>query len=528
MTPSDRRFWARKDLSPLPMIGAFALVALWWAWWIGRSALLFDEAYYWDWSRRLDLGYVDHPPLVALLIRLTTALGGANEFTVRLGMVACGLGTVALAARAGLLLGGRLAGWLCLAMAATCPLFGLLFSFAGPDAPMMLCWAATVYAALLAVTSMRGRYWYAAGALLGLALLSKYVAALLVPSLLLFMLLSRRGWLRRREPYLAGVIALLVLSPNLWWNAQHAWVSITFQTTHGACVSSARSVDYVRQALLYIQNQVTLVGPLLAVALVAGTAFSLNKGLRERDDGHLLLACCTLVIGVVFFLLHGVRHWAAPGYFSAIVSAGVLLATLAQRVQSARRALLALGCALLLIAGVVEWGGLQTAYNTRTTTVDGGSGLLMDTAARIDAALLQPEPRWPVAARLVSSVLSSLPPSDRRATLLVADTYGTAAEMAFYLPGHPRVYSDANQYLLWPPPPGTYHTLLFVANTPVTATPNPVTGGIRPEAVLAVLSGKRVVSNFTVTRLYDPRTASGGSTLSDLLTSTAIKRQVCQ
>ena len=56
-----------------------------------------DEAYYWEWSRRLAFGYVDHPPLVAWTIH---AFGqfGREPGLVRLGFVLCGaVATVALA-----------------------------------------------------------------------------------------------------------------------------------------------------------------------------------------------------------------------------------------------------------------------------------------------------------------------------------------------------------------------------------------------------------------------------------------------
>jgi dolichol-phosphate mannosyltransferase len=47
--------------------------------------LLPEEAYYWNYSRHLDIGYLDHPPMVAWLIRLGTMVFGQNEFGVRIG-----------------------------------------------------------------------------------------------------------------------------------------------------------------------------------------------------------------------------------------------------------------------------------------------------------------------------------------------------------------------------------------------------------------------------------------------------------
>src|SRR5581483_12220799 len=52
--------------------------------------LLPEEAYYWNYARHLDIGYLDHPPMVAWLIRLGTAVFGDTEFGVRIGAVCCG------------------------------------------------------------------------------------------------------------------------------------------------------------------------------------------------------------------------------------------------------------------------------------------------------------------------------------------------------------------------------------------------------------------------------------------------------
>ena len=41
-----------------------------------------DEAYYWTWSKEAVISFLDHPPLIAWFIRLSTALFGDNNFGV--------------------------------------------------------------------------------------------------------------------------------------------------------------------------------------------------------------------------------------------------------------------------------------------------------------------------------------------------------------------------------------------------------------------------------------------------------------
>jgi dolichol-phosphate mannosyltransferase len=470
MAAPEHDRWAR---SRLPVLGALALVALSRLLWIGRPTLVRDEAYYWEWSRRLGLGYFDHPPLVALVIRATTALGGASEFAARVGMVALGVGTVALAYRMGALLGDRLAGWLCLLATATCPLLVMLTSFAAPDGPLLFLWAATLYALLLAVTTERGCYWYAAGLLLGLAMLAKYTAVLLVPSVLLVGLLAGRGRLRRKEPYLACGLALLVFSPNLWWNLRHGWVSMSYQLAHGACQAGRPNGGSVGATATYVLVQAGIVGPLLAVALVAGTIAALAGGLRQggaevpgcaetqhRAEPHsralLLLAFCTLVVSAFFFVVHGLSYWMAPAYFSAIICAGTFLARLLRHASPRWRTVLTALCALLFFSTTVE-----SAYAVYVA-VDGAS--LPGAAAKIDPILGEPEFRWREVGRIVAGVLRRLELTQGDPAVIVGDNYYTAAEVAFYTPGHPRVYSGNRQYLLWGPPTAAGNTLIFVGN----------------------------------------------------------------
>jgi dolichol-phosphate mannosyltransferase len=450
---------------------------------------------------------------VALVIHLTTMVAGVSEFAVRVGMVVLGVGTVALAYRAGALLAGRLAGWFCLLAAATCPLFVLLSGFAAPDGPLLFLWAATVYAVLLAVKTGRGRYWYTAGVLLGLALLAKYVAILLVPSVFLVALASPRAWLRRREPYLAGLLALLVFSPNLWWNLHHGWVSMSFQLAHGACQAGSSAADHLSATVIYAVTQASIVGPLLAALLGAGTVAAAVRGIRCRQDSLLLLACCTLVISLLFFAAHGLAHWAAPAYFSAIVCGGVFLARLLRRLPPLRRLLLLSACVVALLAT-----GIESVYVVHT--VAEGAAMPGPLGEMIEPTLVEPALRWRDVGRHVDATLAGLQHEERRPVVLLADTYGTAAEVAFYTASHPRVYSASNEYGIWglPPAPSTPGTVLFVGNAGVLETVHsPLSRSSRPAATVTVRSGGRVVRRLQTSVLPPVAPAASRVAIAGLL-----------
>ncbi|VEH29497.1 ArnT family glycosyltransferase [Legionella sainthelensi] len=54
-----------------------------------KSNLLVEEAYYWNYSNHLDFSFLDHPPMVAILIKLGTLIFGTNEWGVRFATIPC-------------------------------------------------------------------------------------------------------------------------------------------------------------------------------------------------------------------------------------------------------------------------------------------------------------------------------------------------------------------------------------------------------------------------------------------------------
>jgi len=270
-----------------------------------------DEAYYWMWSRRPAAGYFDHPPMVAWLIRAgTEVLPG--ELGVRILFLACGALAVVFAA----LIGRELSDdprvpAVAAILAATSPMLFLTGGLALPDAPVEAAYAAGTWL----VARARGKGWIPAGVAVGLALLSKYTAALLAPTLLLLVLLDRdlRRELATPWPWLGGAVAILVFLPNLLWNASHGWITIVFQLRHGTGSGAS-----IRSFLEFLGG---LVGGAGLVALPLGVW----RLLRGRDSFTIRVAAATLAPILVTFLsaLRGPveANWAALAY-PALCGAG--------------------------------------------------------------------------------------------------------------------------------------------------------------------------------------------------------------
>jgi 4-amino-4-deoxy-L-arabinose transferase-like glycosyltransferase len=194
--------------------------------------LAFDEALYWRWSQHLSGGYLDHPPMNPLLIRLGTTVFGNNEFGVRVMAVLLGLpATWAVWRTAAILfrdpkIGATAALFfnLTLAMAAGSIL-------ATPDSAVMVTTCFLLLSLAKLAETGRGAWWLAVGVAFGLGMFSKYSTLFFAVSILIWVLAvpELRKWLFSPWPWAGAVIALAIFSPVLVWNAEHGWASVLYQ-----------------------------------------------------------------------------------------------------------------------------------------------------------------------------------------------------------------------------------------------------------------------------------------------------------
>lgn len=231
------------------------------------SGLHVDEAQYWDWSRHLAWGYWSKPPAIAALIAASTAVVGDSVLGVRLASMLCwGLSAAVLGWLAWDMAGrgesGRRAGlWAAVLLSGT-PAAGILGMAATTDAPLVLAWAACMALSWRALRAPAGAsplpWWLLAGAVLGLGLLSKYTMAALGASWALIFLRQRRR--HGLGMVLAGLLALAVFSPNLFWNAAHGWPTLghTAEITVAAATPTAGKIASVAE---FIAGQLLLLGP---------------------------------------------------------------------------------------------------------------------------------------------------------------------------------------------------------------------------------------------------------------------------
>src|ERR1700733_11665548 len=248
-----------------------------------------DEAYYWTWSKENVLSFLDHPPMVAWFVRFGTAIFGDTSFGARFaGLVAMLAAQLLLADLVWRVTRDLRVAVVAVLMMEASLYYGLLMTKIAPDVPLVLFVTAMAWALVRLAESGDGRWWLAAGVFAGLAALSKFTVAMLLPAVFAFMWVpaSRGRWLRSPYPWAAAVIAVLLFTPVLVWNMQHDWASFRFQAVR----ATASHPLTLRTLGEFIGMQFGLVGFVLLPVVLTGVALTAWRGYRSKEPVAILLS----------------------------------------------------------------------------------------------------------------------------------------------------------------------------------------------------------------------------------------------
>jgi dolichol-phosphate mannosyltransferase len=295
-----------------------------------------QETYYWNYSIHPDLSYLDHPPMVAWVIRAGTLLLGKSEIGVRIGGLWLVVVSTWLLNALGRLWFSRRAGLWAALLFQVIPAYFIYGLIITPDIPLICFWLLTIYLVSIAVLKDRPSAWYGAGAALGFAMLSKYTALFLVPSALLFLMADRahRKWLLRKEPYLAFFLSLVIFSPVVLWNYQHQWASFAFQFGRRLSGEEYQSHAYDPELLIsharhsLIESLGIQVGAFFVTFLaVLVLSFAVALYFTIKDQGSRWKFCLFFSFPIlVFFAVYSIGskvnvNWTLPGYLALLIAA---------------------------------------------------------------------------------------------------------------------------------------------------------------------------------------------------------------
>lgn len=335
-----------------------------------------DEAHYALYAKYLAWSYFDHPPLVGWiqwpLVSLTASEGIIRLIPELLWVISAFL-VFQVAVEMHRLLQGRHAGYLTTALpsANLCGFMAVLAIIAAPLPHVLaigllpdtlltplslgLMWMALRW-------TQRDHFtitdWVITGLLLGLAGLSKYTAAFTAFALLLVLLASpKKTWITQVGFWVATLIALIVISPVLYWNWINDWISFKYQIAHGSGGTWAW-----RRVAAFMGIQIACFGPLLLL----GAFTFLRQGLPAHKWALLALLSFFVIPFLIFASLSGggsLPHWTTPAWFCLAPFAGIGLAKAwaTQRRMAIRILVIAQLLICLVGFGFVLAGGITTA-----------------------------------------------------------------------------------------------------------------------------------------------------------------------
>lgn len=291
-----------------------------------RVGLGDDEAYYWEWSRHLQLSYFDHPAMVAWMIKAGVLLFGQTAFGIRVFGLVCN-------ALSGVLiwkLGTRMFGRVPALLAVICYLFAPIYCLGGflmvPDAPMGVAWMAVQLLTwrIFGEGDDRWSTWFLAGAILGVGLLSKYTILLLALSIVLFMFTEKR-W-RAKIPTArfgtALILAVVLALPIVIWNSHFDWPTLQYHL-HDRQMGGG-GANFIRWGQFWA-SQAILLGPMLFVLCLAVWGVAVVRWRDPRWRFVFVMSFPTFALFCVQALFAEFKpHWPVPVYALMFIAVGQL------------------------------------------------------------------------------------------------------------------------------------------------------------------------------------------------------------
>ena len=317
------------------VIGAILFLTILRFFFISTASIIDDEAYYHFFSKHLSGGYIDHGPGIAVLIKISTMIFGISKFGLRVlgSILFSGLGIILY------LFGKRYFNHYTGLTLSAILLINMFFHVSGiimtPDTPLLIFGFLTIifyYKSYFTNTN----YFFLAGIVLGLGLLSKISIIFPVFGIFIFPFLSmkKRYILKDWRYYFSFVIALVIFLPFIIWNYNNDWDFFRYQG--GYVLRNGSISDFVG----LWGAQFLLLGPiLLYYTFVIPIKTIYNKWIRkDKTDESILYFSVVTLIPLIYFIANSAyakfeANWPAPVFFGSIFCFAIFIGKnwLAQR-----------------------------------------------------------------------------------------------------------------------------------------------------------------------------------------------------
>ncbi len=410
-----------------------------------RYGYFVDELYYLACSDHLDWGYVDQPPLVAVILKLSRALFGDSLQGIRFLPAVAGAALVLLTGAITRELGGdRFAQGLAALCTLLAPGILALDAFYSMNSFEPLFWMGFAYLLIRIIKTGNQKLWIWIGVLCGFGLQNKYSMLIFGAGIVTGLVLtSERQAFRHKWIWIGGAIAGLLFLPNVLWNIQHHFPFLELQAN---IRRSGRNVD-LNLISFWGQEALSMLPFTVPVWLAGLWYFFSSTGKPFRALGWAWLFTATVIVvgnPRIYYLF--------PAFPLLFAAGSVQWELWTDQVRWPRT----VGVALVLTLGVIL-APLAVPVLPVETYIRYSNALHL-APPRIENNRLGPLPQlyadqfgWDEMAAVVGQIYNRLPPDIRAKTAILGQNYGQAGAIDFFGPkyGLPKAISPHQNYFLW-------------------------------------------------------------------------------
>ena len=322
------------------LIGLCALLRLWVA---VRVPLIADEAHYGLYGLMPAWSYFDHPPLVGWL-QFAALQISQQPWALRLIPISLHIVIAIQILQLSLRFDARpVVALIAVMIFETSPLLQLMGIGLVPDLPLAFFSLLLLHLVVNLQQQSNLKNWLLLAVVLGLMGLSKYTAIIFALALILWILRFYPRWLLNYKPWLAALIALLIITPVIYWNYANDWLSFNYQINHGELRNdnvALRPFVIAQIAFLYCYGFVLF--PISFSLAKTVLRSSIKAPHSAADKAKTLIAYMVILYWLVFAYSsakdgHFLPHWLAVSMIIATIPVAQILLQLWQhsRLQKA-------------------------------------------------------------------------------------------------------------------------------------------------------------------------------------------------
>lgn len=413
----------------------------------GNYGLFRDEYYYIECSKHLDWGYVDQPPLNAVVLLISRSIFGESTFGIRIFAYIAGAITVFISGLIARELGGSKYAQFLAAIAAT--FAGVLLggsSYYSMNAFDFLFASLMFYYLIRLTKTGNPKLWIIIGLIFGIGLQNKLTFLFLAFGLFIGLLLSKnRKYFLYKELYIGVTLAFLIFLPNIIWQIKNNFPTLEFM--HNAATYKNASLSFFQ----FFSEHLLELNPFSTLLLIAAFYFVF---FHSNGRKFAIIGLIYVSILIVFVFNNGKPYYMGVLFPVMLAAGAVGIDILIERYLSnwARYVLI-----VLLLPGYVvtapfaipildvdsylklaEITGINPTLAERNRT----SALPQFFADRFG---------WEEMVKEVAMVYNKLPDDEKKDVIIIGQNYGEAGAVNYYKDkyGLPQAISPHNNYWIW-------------------------------------------------------------------------------